>query len=71
MIDNIISLALFRNHILEAGIVLTIVSFFIMETRFMKGAGITIKEFQTNMRNYILNRIKKRLYSVINPNLPV
>ena len=43
------------------GIVLTIVSFFIMETRFMKGAGITIKEFQTNMRNYMLNRIKKRL----------
>ncbi len=43
------------------GIVFTIVSFFIMETRFMKGVGITIKEFQTNMRNHMLNRIKKRL----------
>lgn len=43
------------------GIVLTIVSFIIMETRFMKGAGITVKEFQTNMRNHMLNRIKKRL----------
>ncbi len=44
-----------------SGIVLTIVSFFIMETRFMKGVGITIKEFQTNMRNHMLSRIKKRL----------
>lgn len=40
------------------GIVLTIVSFFIMETRFMKGAGITIREFQTNMRKHMLGRIK-------------
>lgn len=40
------------------GILLTFVSFFIMETRFMKGAGITIKEFQTNMKNHMLNRIK-------------
>ena len=40
------------------GIVLTIVSFFIMETCFMKGVGITIKEFQTNMRNHMLSRIK-------------
>lgn len=43
------------------GIVLTIVSFFIMETRFMKSVGITIKEFQTNMRNHMLSRIKKKL----------
>ena len=42
------------------GVVLTVVSFFIMETRFMKGVGITIKDFQTNMRNYMLNRIKNR-----------
>ncbi len=41
------------------GIILTSVSFFIMETRFMKGAGITIKEFQTNMRAYMLGRIRK------------
>ena len=40
------------------GILLTFVSFFIMETRFMKGAGITIKEFRTNMKNHMLNRIK-------------
>ena len=40
------------------GILLTFVSFFIMETRFLKGAEITIKEFQTNMKNHILNRIK-------------
>ncbi len=44
-----------------AGIVLTAVSFVIMETRFMKGVGITVKEFQTNMRNYMLSRIKNRL----------
>ncbi len=43
------------------GVVLTALSFFIMETRFMKGVGITIKEFQTNMRNHMLNRIKNRL----------
>ena len=43
------------------GILLTAVSFVSMETRFMKGAGITIKEFQTSMRNYMLNRIKDRL----------
>ena len=42
-----------------SGIALTVVSFFMMETRFMKGVGITIKEFQTNMKNYMLNRIKK------------
>ena len=29
-----------------------------METRFIKGAGITIKEFQTNMKNHMLKRIK-------------
>ena len=40
------------------GILLTFVSFFIMETRFMKGAGITIKEFQTNMKNHMFTRIK-------------
>ena len=40
------------------GIQLTFVSFFIMETRFLKGAGITIKEFQRNMKNHMLNRIK-------------
>ncbi len=44
-----------------SGIALTAVSFVIMETRFMKGVGITVKEFQTNMRNHMLNRIKKRL----------
>ena len=37
-----------------AGILLTIISFFIMEIRFMKGAGITIKEFQTNMKNHMI-----------------
>ena len=31
-----------------------------METQFMKGAGITVEEFQTNMRAYMLNRIQKR-----------
>lgn len=41
------------------GIVLTAVSFFIMENFFMKGVGITIKEFQTNMRKHMLSRIKK------------
>ena len=41
------------------GIVLTIGSFMIMESRFMKGAGITVKEFQTNMKNHMLSRIKK------------
>lgn len=40
------------------GVLLTFVSFFIMETRFLKGAGITIKEFQTNMKNHMLTRIK-------------
>ncbi len=44
-----------------SGIVLTVISFFIMETRFMKGVGITIKEFQTSMRNHMLSRIKKKL----------
>lgn len=43
-----------------SGVLLTFVSFFIMETRFMKGAGITIKEFQTNMKNHMLSRIKGR-----------
>ena len=42
------------------GAVLTVASFVIMETRFMKGAGITVKEFKTNMKNYMLNRIKNR-----------
>ena len=41
------------------GIVFTAVSFFIMESFFMKGAGITVKEFQTNMKAYMLGRIKK------------
>ena len=41
------------------GIALTIISFVLMETRFMKGAGITVKEFQTNMRNHMLSRIKR------------
>lgn len=43
------------------GIVLTIASFVIMETRFMKGAGITVKEFQTNMRNHMLSRIRGKM----------
>lgn len=43
------------------GIALMVMSFFIMEIRFMKGVGITIKEFQTNMRSYMLNRIKGKL----------
>ena len=42
------------------GIILTVISFVIMETRFMSSAGITIKEFQTNMKNYMLNRIKNK-----------
>ena len=42
------------------GVALTIISFVIMEIRFMKGVGITIKEFQTNMKNYMLHRIKNR-----------
>ena len=41
------------------GIVLMVASFVIMETQFMKGVGITVKEFQTNMRNYMLGRIRK------------
>lgn len=41
-----------------SGILLTFISFFIMETRFMKGAGISIKEFQRNMKNHMLSRIK-------------
>lgn len=40
------------------GIVLTVVSFAIMELNFMKSVGITIKEFQTTMRDHILSRIK-------------
>lgn len=40
------------------GVLLTIVSFFIMETQFLKTAGITIKEFQTSMRDHMLGRIK-------------
>ncbi len=42
------------------GVALTIISFVIMEIRFMKGVDITIKEFQTNMKNYMLHRIKNR-----------
>ncbi len=41
------------------GILLTVISFFTMENFFMKGVGITIKEFQTTMRNHMLSRIKK------------
>lgn len=40
------------------GVILTAVSFMIMETRFMKGAGITVGEFRTNMKSYMLGRIK-------------
>ena len=43
------------------GIQLTFVSFFIMETRFLKGAGITIKEFQRNMKN---RTEREHLYSL-------
>ena len=43
------------------GILLTFISFFIMETRFMKCAGITIKEFQKSMKSYMLKRIKGKL----------
>lgn len=43
------------------GIVLTVVSFAIMETRFLKAAGITVREFQTSMRTYMLNRIRNRI----------
>jgi len=39
------------------GVVLTILSFFIMETRFLKTVGITIKEFQTSMRNHMMQRL--------------
>ena len=42
------------------GVILTFGSFVLMETQFMKGAGITVKEFQTNMRAYMLGRIKKQ-----------
>ena len=41
------------------GSLLTVISFFTMEKFFMKGVGITIKEFQTAMRNHMLSRIKK------------
>lgn len=40
------------------GVVLTVVSFAVMELNFMKSVGITIKEFQTTMREHILSRIK-------------
>lgn len=39
------------------GAVLTIGSFFIMETKFLKTVGITIKEFQTSMRNHMMQRL--------------
>lgn len=43
-----------------AGIILTFASFFIMETQFLKTVGITIKEFQTTMKNYMLERLNKK-----------
>ena len=41
------------------GILLTIISFAIMETQFLKTVGITIKEFQTSMKNHMMQRLKK------------
>lgn len=43
------------------GILLTVISFIIMELFFMKGAGITIREFQQNMRKYMMDRLKGRV----------
>ncbi len=40
------------------GIVLTAGSFTIMESQFMKGAGVTVGEFQTSMKNHMLSRIR-------------
>ena len=42
------------------GIILTFVSFFIMETQFLKTVGITIKEFQTSMNNHMMQRLNKK-----------
>ena len=42
------------------GIILTFVSFFIMETQFLKTVGITIKEFQTSMKNHMIQRLNKK-----------
>ena len=42
------------------GIILTFASFFIMETQFLKTVGITIKEFQTTMKNYMMERLNKK-----------
>ena len=42
------------------GIILTFVSFFIMETQFLKTVGITIKEFQTSMKNHMMQRLNKK-----------
>ena len=42
------------------GIILTIVSFFIMETQFLKTVGITIKDFQTSMKNHMMERLNKK-----------
>ena len=43
-----------------AGIILTFLSFFIMETQFLKTVGITIKEFQTSMKNHMMERLNKK-----------
>ena len=41
------------------GILLTIVTFFIMESQFVKTVGITIREFQQSMIKYMMSRIRK------------
>lgn len=41
------------------GIVLTIISFYLMETQFVKTVGITIRDFQKSMQRHVLSRIKK------------
>ncbi len=43
-----------------AGIILTFASFFIMENQFLKTVGITIKEFQTSMKNHMMERLNKK-----------
>ena len=42
------------------GIILTFTSFFIMENQFLKTVGITIKEFQTSMKNHMMKRLNKK-----------
>ena len=41
------------------GIVLFLITFLIMETQFVKTVGITIREFQTSMKKYMIGRIKR------------